>query len=144
MASSKIKSQKVSETIRITDLADPELNELQQSIHAFGRTLNVTLDPGDILEEASNATGLEDFGAKDFRGRLDLLCNEWSNDQGLNNLGRMSLRNKLQLLDRLEAFLGSPRLPLGPADKGADVPTLAAWTAVSSVIMNLDEFLMRR
>ena len=34
--------------------------------------------------------------------------------------------------------------PLGPADKGADVPTLAAWTAVSSVIMNLDEFLMRR
>jgi hypothetical protein len=97
MASSKIKSQKVSETIRITDLADPELNELQQSIHAFGRTLNVTLDPGDILEEASNATGLEDFGAKDFRGRLDLLCNEWSNDQGLNNLGRMSLRNKLLL-----------------------------------------------
>jgi hypothetical protein len=35
-------------------------------------------------------------------------------------------------------------LPLGPADKGADLPTLAAWTAVSSVIMNLDEFLMRR
>jgi hypothetical protein len=35
-------------------------------------------------------------------------------------------------------------LPLGPADKGADIPMLAAWTAVSSVIMNLDEFLMRR
>ena len=34
--------------------------------------------------------------------------------------------------------------PLGPADKGADLPNLAAWTAVSSVIMNLDEFLMRR
>ena len=34
--------------------------------------------------------------------------------------------------------------PLGPADKGADLPSLAAWTAVSSVIMNLDEFLMRR
>jgi hypothetical protein len=34
--------------------------------------------------------------------------------------------------------------PIGPADKGADLPTLAAWTAVSSVIMNLDEFLMRR
>ena len=34
--------------------------------------------------------------------------------------------------------------PLGPADKGADLPTLAAWTAVSSVVMNLDEFLMRR
>jgi mono/diheme cytochrome c family protein len=34
--------------------------------------------------------------------------------------------------------------PLGPADKDADLPTLAAWTAVSSVVMNLDEFLMRR
>ena len=34
--------------------------------------------------------------------------------------------------------------PLGPADKGADLPALAAWTAVSSVIMNLDELLMRR
>ena len=34
--------------------------------------------------------------------------------------------------------------PLGPADKGSDLPALAAWTAVSSVIMNLDEFLMRR
>lgn len=34
--------------------------------------------------------------------------------------------------------------PLGPAEKGTDLPALAAWTAVSSVIMNLDEFLMRR
>jgi hypothetical protein len=34
--------------------------------------------------------------------------------------------------------------PLGPADKGTDLAVLAAWTAVSSVIMNLDEFLMRR
>lgn len=34
--------------------------------------------------------------------------------------------------------------PLGPAPKGADLPVLAAWTAVSGVIMNLDEFLMRR
>ena len=34
--------------------------------------------------------------------------------------------------------------PLGLADKGTDLAVLAAWTAVSSVIMNLDEFLMRR
>ena len=34
--------------------------------------------------------------------------------------------------------------PLGPAEKGTDLPALAAWTTVSSVIMNLDEFLMRR
>ncbi len=34
--------------------------------------------------------------------------------------------------------------PLGPAPEGSDLPTLAAWTALANVIMNLDEFLMRR
>lgn len=34
--------------------------------------------------------------------------------------------------------------PLGPAPKDANVPELAAWTTVANVVMNLDEFLMRR
>lgn len=34
--------------------------------------------------------------------------------------------------------------PLGPAEAGADIAELAAWTAVANVVMNLDEFLMRR
>ncbi|WP_395753166.1 DUF1553 domain-containing protein [Prosthecobacter sp.] len=34
--------------------------------------------------------------------------------------------------------------PLGAAPKGADIPELAAWTAIANVVMNLDEFLMRR
>ena len=34
--------------------------------------------------------------------------------------------------------------PLGPAAKEADVSDLAAWTTVANVVMNLDEFLMRR
>ncbi|SKB01060.1 Planctomycete cytochrome C [Prosthecobacter debontii] len=34
--------------------------------------------------------------------------------------------------------------PLGPAPKGADLAELAAWTTVANVVMNLDEFLMRR
>lgn len=34
--------------------------------------------------------------------------------------------------------------PLGPAPKDAHVPELAAWTTVANVVMNLDEFLMRR
>ncbi len=34
--------------------------------------------------------------------------------------------------------------PLGPVEAGADVTELAAWTAVANVVMNLDEFLMRR
>ncbi|MDZ4402251.1 DUF1553 domain-containing protein [Prosthecobacter sp.] len=34
--------------------------------------------------------------------------------------------------------------PLGPAEAGSDIAELAAWTAVANVVMNLDEFLMRR
>jgi len=34
--------------------------------------------------------------------------------------------------------------PLGPADKSANLPELAAWTTIANVVMNLDEFLMRR
>jgi mono/diheme cytochrome c family protein len=34
--------------------------------------------------------------------------------------------------------------PIGPAPEGADLTDLAAWTTAANVIMNLDEFLMRR
>ncbi|HYF35307.1 MAG TPA: DUF1553 domain-containing protein [Prosthecobacter sp.] len=34
--------------------------------------------------------------------------------------------------------------PLGPAPQNADIPTLAAWTTVANVVMNLDEFVMRK
>ena len=33
--------------------------------------------------------------------------------------------------------------PLGSAEKDSNIPELAAWTVVSNVVMNLDEFLMR-
>lgn len=85
----------MSEAIRITDLAEPELSELQKTIHAYGKTLQVNLDAGDILEEAKTELSLHDFGPEDFRERLELLCDEWGSDAGLNNLGRSNLRNKL-------------------------------------------------
>lgn len=87
----------MSERIRITDLAEPELSELQQSIHAFGETLEVSLVASEILDEAKATVSLEDFGSMDFLERLELLCDEWGSDQGLNSLGKMSLRNKLLL-----------------------------------------------
>jgi hypothetical protein len=34
--------------------------------------------------------------------------------------------------------------PIGPLPAGADASELAAWTAFSNVVLNLDEFLMRR
>jgi len=34
--------------------------------------------------------------------------------------------------------------PIGPLPKGGDAVELATWTALGNVLLNLDEFLMRR
>jgi hypothetical protein len=91
----------MSESIRITDLASPKLSELQQSIRAFGETLEVDLDADAILKEAKADLSLDDFGPMDFLDRLELLCDEWGSDTGLNSLGRLSLRNKLLLFAKI-------------------------------------------
>ncbi len=81
--------------LRITDLANPEFNAVQQAALNYGETVDVSFDPEEILAEASAALGLEDFGAEDFRPRLELICAEWDADAGLTGLGRLSLRNRL-------------------------------------------------
>jgi hypothetical protein len=85
----------LSEEIRITDLARPELTADQQGALAYAESLDIELSPESILGEAREATGLEDFGPADFLTRLQLLCDEWGSDPTLVNLGRLSLRNKL-------------------------------------------------
>ncbi len=85
----------MSETIRIEDLAAPVLTDMQQAALDYGATLEVELSVASILAEASEATGLTEFGPDDFRERLELLCDEWDSDDGLTNIGRLSLRNKL-------------------------------------------------
>jgi hypothetical protein len=85
----------MTEQIRISDLAEPQLTEAQQGALAYGESLDIDLSPQSILQEACESTGLQDFGAQDFMQRLELLCDEWGNDEGLVNLGRLSLRNKL-------------------------------------------------
>ena len=85
----------VPEPIRISDLANPQYSELQRSMLEFEKTLNITLDAREILEEAESALSLDDFGPMDFLERLELLCDEWGSDPELNNLGKLNLRNKL-------------------------------------------------
>jgi hypothetical protein len=85
----------VPEDIYITDLANPRLTELQRGALEYGKTLNVELSRASILAEAETATGLSDWGPKDFHARLDLLCDEWSADAELSGIGRLGLRNKL-------------------------------------------------
>ena len=83
------------EEIRITDLARPLHSEAQLGALAYAETLQIELTSQSILQQASQTTGLDDFGSPDFLERLELLCDEWSADEGLVNLGRLSLRNKL-------------------------------------------------
>ena len=85
----------MSDAIRIHDLAQPELSEAQRGALAYGDTLRIELSRDSILQEAREATGLDEFGPTDFHERLDLLCDEWGSDSDLVNLGRLSLRNKL-------------------------------------------------
>lgn len=85
----------MSEEIYIHDLANPELNEIQQAARDYGDTLTVDLSRESIMQEAEQAAGKNDWGAEDFIERLDLLCDEWSNDDNIKGIGRLSLRNKL-------------------------------------------------
>ena len=81
--------------IRITDLAHPQLSELQKAALAYGDTLTLDWSPQSILDEARRKTGLIDFGPMDFLTRLTLLCDAWGNDAQLTGIGQLSLRNKL-------------------------------------------------
>ena len=81
--------------IHIDDLANPIHNDMQRAALEYGETLTVELNRQSILTEAELKTGLSDWGPEDFLPRLDLLCDEWSNDDGLTGIGRLSLRNKL-------------------------------------------------
>ena len=87
-------------------------------------------------------------GPKDTAGRLQLayrLCVARGADaQEIKALETLLQRS-------LTTYRADPALaakmatqPIGAADKGADLAELAAWTTVASVVMNLDEFLMRR
>ena len=85
----------MAERIRIDDLADPQLSEMQQGAIAYGDSQVVELTPDSVMAQAVEEVGLDDFGPADFLPRLQLLCDEWRGDEGLMNLGRLSLRNKL-------------------------------------------------
>ncbi len=108
-------------------------------------TLN---DPVFVEANQGLARRLLKEGPTDTAGRLQLayrLC-----------VARPADAHEIKALDALlqrslKAYRADPALaakmatqPIGPADKGADLAELAAWTAVAGVVMNLDEFLMRR
>lgn len=70
---------------------------------------SIVLDPHRLLEAAASQTGLDDFGASDFRERLDVLVHALNTEAGLSPVGRLMqqqfveqlLRNRLLIQDLL-------------------------------------------
>jgi Sulfotransferase family len=61
------------ETLRITDLRDPVLNDVQREALAGAEQTQFDLSVDGVLSAAAERAGLSDFGADDFRERLELL-----------------------------------------------------------------------
>src|SRR4051794_34714869 len=88
-------------THHIDDLADPRLApELVELTAQIGRRDPLRhLRPAALLQAATDATGLHDFGDDWFRTPLDVLCRSLREEAGLSPLGVLSQRAQLvQLL----------------------------------------------
>jgi len=80
--------------IRIDDLHEPVLTDIQQAAIAFGEANPVELSIGAVLKAAREHTGLDDFGPDDFRERLDLTVREVDEDPERTAIGRMGTFNE--------------------------------------------------
>jgi len=79
--------------IRITDLAKPVLSEVEQQL--VDSAPEVTLSVDAALKAASERTGLDNFGAEDFKQRLGLWLRYVDEDRGLNRFGRFAAFEQL-------------------------------------------------
>ena len=85
------KSRSEGKTIRIDDLRTPILTPLQQQFLQQAEASPVVLDPESILAAGRAQTGLHDFGADDFRERLQLWCQAIEEDDNATALARANL-----------------------------------------------------
>jgi hypothetical protein len=80
-----------SREIRIDDLADPRLTDIQRGAIEWGETQTVDMSIDGVLRKAMDATGLDDFGPDDFRERLELWLDEPAEDPDRYVLAQMNL-----------------------------------------------------
>ena len=81
-------------TLFIDDLVAPNLSALQGQILDHVDERPVDLDPDTLVTEAETRTGLNDFGAGEFRQRLETHIAAIDADTGSTNLNRIILRNR--------------------------------------------------
>jgi len=76
------------EKILITDLANPELTDIQKQALAYALGHPVTLSPEAVLQAAKAETGLRDFGDLGFMDRLKVWMKAVDEDGELSPVGR--------------------------------------------------------
>jgi len=82
------------EKIRLTDLANPQLTELQLGALAYAQANPVALNEAAVLQAARERTGLADFGPDDFHERLRAWLQALDADSELSAVGRMTCFNE--------------------------------------------------
>lgn len=96
--------------IRIDDLRNPVLNDVQKMGRDYGETVETELSVDAICAAAVAATELSDFGPDDFRERLAVQLDEMNADPERTGLGRMLMfgdcvryaSNRLRIRDLLK------------------------------------------
>ncbi len=96
--------------IRIIDLANPRLSDFQQLAIKGAEGISVDFGMTSILDQARRATGLSDFGAEDFKGRLAIWLQAVEEDKELAGAGRIGVhrdilryaKNRLRFEDLLK------------------------------------------
>jgi len=81
------------EDILIEDLAEPVLTPMQQATIDVVSKMPVRFDAEEVLAAACEKTGLSDFGADDFRERLDVWMQSLEEDPTLGPVGRFGIFN---------------------------------------------------
>lgn len=79
--------------IRIDDLAAPLLSDAQRTALRYGESTPTVLTSEAVCEAAVARTGLDDFGADEFRERLALQLAEMDADPERTGLGRLVMFN---------------------------------------------------
>jgi len=81
--------------LRIDDLRAPRRTPAQQAACDYGATLTIELDAGTLMQEATQRTGLSQFGDPTLQDRLAAQCRAVDADPGLSGLGRLAVRQRL-------------------------------------------------
>ena len=85
-------------TVRIDDLRAPQLNDAQRAARDYVATLDIELDAEQLMEEARDRTGCDDFGDPGFRARLDATIAAVEADTGLIGIGRLAVQQRVRRL----------------------------------------------